>query len=188
MPAGADKVLEDYLTGSGIVVWLTGLPKSGKTTIASLVGKELENRGIRAEMLAGGILRKTISKDLGFTREDRDANLERATFLAKLLSRNGAVVLCSFVTPFEEERRRIRAEIEEGAAYVEVYVKASLEACKARDKEGVYARAERGEIEDFTGVSDPFEDPERADLVLDTESRSARDCAADIVRVIENMV
>ena len=188
VPEGADKVLEDYLTGRGMVVWFTGLPKCGKTTVARLVSEELEIRGIRAEHLDGSILRQSISKDLGFSKEDRDKNLERATFIAKLLSRNGAIVLASFITPYESERARIRKELEEKAAFIEVHIKASIDTCKSRDRDGWYEKAERGEVEYFTGVSDPYEEPANPDLVVDTETKSAQACANEVIRTIETLV
>ena len=188
MPEGADKVLEDYMSDSGIVVWFTGLPKSGKKTIANLVGDELEKRGIKAERLDGSVLRRTISKDLGFSKDERLKNVERAAFIAKLLSRNGAVVLCSFVTPYDSLRNGIRKEIEEKASFVEVYVKASLDTCKKRDDTGVYEKAEKGEIGHFSGVSDQFEEPEKPDIVLDTENKTPEECAKQVAEHIESMI
>lgn len=187
MPAGADKILEDYLSDSGIIVWFTGLPKAGKTTIADKVCDELEKRGIKSERLDGEILRKTVSKDLGFSKKDRVKNLERATFIAKLLSRHGAVVLCSFITPYEPERRKIRKELEENACFVEVYVKAPLETCKKRDNTGMYKKAGKGEIKYFTGISDPFQEPKRPDLVLDTENKTAEKCVDEVVKYVEKL-
>jgi len=188
IPEGADKILENYLSKSGIVVWFTGLPKSGKKTIANLAGDELERKGIISERLDGGILRKTISKDLGFSKENRSINIERAAFIAKLLSRNGTVVLCSFITPYESERRKLRKELEEKASFVEVYVKSSLEICKLRDKGKLYEKAEKGEIKHFTGVSDPFQEPQNPDLITDTENKTAEECAKEIVNYIETLI
>ena len=112
MPEGADKVLEDYLS-KGLVVWFTGLPKSGKSTIAKLLASKLEDKGVNSEQLNGSKLRSTISKELSFSKKDRDTNLERAVYLSKLLTKNGAVVLSSFITPYQDERDRIRKELEE---------------------------------------------------------------------------
>ncbi len=188
IPEGADKILEDYLTGKGVVVWLTGLPKSGKSEIAELTAYKLEQRGIQAERLDGSILRKTISKDLGFSKKDRDTNLERAMHIAEMLSRNRAIVLCSFITPYESQRKRIRKELEKHGHYVEVYVKSSVETSKKRDEEGLYRKAEKGEIKDFTGVSQDYEEPENPDIVLDTEKKSMEDCAEELVKFLEAML
>ncbi|MFO8015561.1 MAG: adenylyl-sulfate kinase [Candidatus Woesearchaeota archaeon] len=188
IPEGADKVLEDYLTGKGIVVWFTGLPKSGKSAISELAAYKLEQRGIKSERLDGSTLRKTVSKDLGFSKQDRDLNLERAMYIAEMLSRNRAIVLCSFITPYESQRKNIRDELEKNGHYVEVHVKSSVEASKKRDEEGMYDKAEKGEIEDFTGVSQDYEEPESPDIVLDTEKKSVEDCAEEVVRFLEAML
>ncbi len=188
MPDGADKVLEDYLSNSGIVIWFTGLPKSGKSTIANLVGDKLLKKGITAERLDGGILRKTVSKDLGFSKEDRIKNLERATFIAKLLSKNGAIVLCTFITPYESQREEIKKEIDETGTFIQVFVDSSLETCEKRDIEGLYEKAKKGEIEQFTGVSDPFQKPAHADITLNTEEKSAQECAEEIVKHVEKLI
>jgi len=184
MPKGADKVLEDYMKQKGMVVWFTGLPKSGKSEIASLTTEELEKHGIRSEMLTGSGLRQTISKELTFSKEDRTKNFERAVFISKLLSRNGAVVLSSFITPYQSQRDQIRKEVEENAAFVQVYVKADIETCKRRDDTGIYKEAEQGQIKDFTGVSQAYEEPENADIVLDTEKKSPTQCAGELAQYI----
>src|SRR3989338_4431692 len=159
MPPGADKVLEGYLMNRGIVVWMTGLPCSGKTTISNLAADVLRQKGLRIERIDGDILRDNITKGLGFTKEDRAENLRRAAFLAKLLSRNGVIVLSSFITPYESIRSQLKKELEKESTFVEVYVKASLDECKKRDVKGMYAKALKGEIKNFTGIDDPFEEP-----------------------------
>lgn len=188
MPEGADTVLEKYLKNSGLVVWFTGLPKAGKKTIANLVREKLEKRGVLAERLDGGILRETVSKDLTFSKQDRDTNLERATYIAKLLSRNGGVVLASFVTPYKAEREKIRKELEEKAQFLEVHVKASVETCKQRDDTGMYAQAEKGELEEFTGVNAPYDEPEKPELVLDTEKLGPEEAANEVVKQIDALL
>ncbi len=188
IPSGADKVLEDYLSDKGMVVWFTGLPKAGKSTIANLVSYKLERQGIRNERLDSKILRESISSDLMFTKEDRDKNLERAAFIAKILSRNGGIALCSFITPYEKQREEIKKEVNSKARFVEVYVKCSLEECKRRDNEGLYEKAEKGEIKNFTGVSDPYEEPKNPNLVLDTEKKSAEESANEVVKYILSLV
>lgn len=184
VPYGADKILSDYLLGSGTVVWFTGLPKSGKTEIARLVSLALEKHGIRTESIDGATLRKSISNDLGFTKKDRDRNLERAVYIAKILARNGAIVLCSFITPFESQRRKIASELEKNGNLIQVYVRASLELCKKRDEEGIYKLAEEGKIEHFTGVSSPYEEPISPDLVVDTNIKPLAECANETAKFI----
>ncbi len=184
IPKGADRVLEDYLSNNGVVVWFTGLPKAGKSTIANIVSYKLERNGIKNERLDSKFLRSTISKELGFSKKDREINIERAAVITKLLSRNGAVVLSSFISPYREQRAKIRREIEENARFVEVYVKASVETCKKRDDEGIYEKAERGEIKDFTGVNAPYEEPIKPEIVLDTEKMSAEECANKVKQYI----
>ncbi len=188
MPAGADKVLKDYLSENGVIIWFTGLPKAGKSSIAKLVSSRLEEMGIRSENIDGSILRKSISRDLGFSKEDRDRNLERAVFIAKMLARNGAIVLCSFITPYISQRAKIKKELEKNGTFIEAFVKASLESCKSRDKDGLYQRAEKGEIEDFTGVSAPYEAPKSAELVLDTDKKSFDECADEVVKYLESVI
>ena len=184
---GADKVLKDYLSRKGVVVWFTGLSCAGKTTIADAVSDTLRKKEIRCERLDGDILREHITKDLGFSKKDREKNLERATFIAKILARNGVVVLSSFITPYEFIRRKIRTELEKEATFIEVYVKASLETCKKRDYKGLYEKAEKGIIKNFTGISDPFEEPENADLILDTENKTVEECSEEVLRFIEKL-
>jgi len=184
IPMGADKVLKDYLSDNGLVVWMTGLPKSGKSTIAKLVMRKFEDHGIKAELLDSKSTRGTISKDLGFSKEERTKNLERAMEVAKILSKNGAMVICSFITPYKSQREQIRKELCKHGNYYEVYVKSSLENCKNRDTEGVYKAAEEGKIEHFTGVSDPYEEPEKPDLVLNSDDKSMAECAEELFKLL----
>jgi len=152
----------------GIVAWLTGLPASGKTTIANLTAKILKSRGFRVEVLDGDWVRKTINPDAGFTREERRRHLLRVAWIARLLARNGVIVICSFVSPYREVRSEIRRIIEEEVPFLEVYVKCPLSECIRRDPKGLYKKALMGEIKNFTGISDPYEPPEKPDLELDT--------------------
>ncbi len=153
----------------GFVVWLTGLPGSGKTTVANAVASKLRESGYRVEVLDGDWVRKTINPDVGFTREERRIHLRRIAWIARLLARNGVIVLCSFVSPYRSVRKEIREIVEEEAPFVEVYCKCSLQECIRRDPKGLYRKALRGEIEHFTGISDPYEEPENPELTLDTE-------------------
>ncbi len=156
----------------GLVVWFTGLPGSGKTTIASGVAERLREAGYRVELIDGDWARKTISLGAGYTREERRVHLHRIAWVARLLARNGVVVLCSFVSPYRDVRRMIRGIVEEEAPFLEVYVKCSVEEAIRRDPKGLYARALRGEIKHMTGIDDPYEPPENPDLVVDTEQDS----------------
>ena len=153
----------------GVVVWFTGLPGSGKTTIANGVADRLRELGFRVEVLDGDWVRKTINPDAGFTREQRALHLRRVAWIARLLARNGVIVLCSFVSPYRDVRADVRRIIEEDVPFIEVYAKCSLEECMRRDPKGLYKRALRGEVSLFTGVSDPYEPPENPELVIDTE-------------------
>ncbi|MBC8494911.1 adenylyl-sulfate kinase [archaeon] len=171
----------------GTVIWFTGLSAAGKTTIAKAVSAVLKEKSEKHEILDGDILRKHITSDLGFSHEDREKNLARATFIAKLLARNNVIVLSAFITPYNSVRRKIRSELEGDSNFVEVYVKASLETCKKRCYKGLYAKAEKGIIKNFTGISDPFEEPENADLVLDTENKTIEECSEEVLKFIENL-
>lgn len=156
----------------GFVVWLTGLPASGKTTIAYLTATRLKEAGVRAEVLDGDWVRKTINTDAGFTREERRRHLNRVAWIARLLARNGVVVLAAFVSPYRDVRSEVRKIVEEEVPFVEVYVKVSLEEAMRRDPKGLYKKALAGEIKNFTGIDDPYEEPERPDLVLINEGIS----------------
>lgn len=154
-------------------MWFTGLPASGKTTIARGVAERLRCDGYRVEVLDGDWVRRTINPDAGFTKEERKRHLVRVAWIARLLARNGVVVLCSFVSPYRDVRSEVRRIIEEeGIPFIEVYVKCSLEECIRRDPKGLYRKALRGEIPYFTGVSDPYEEPLKPEIVIDTEKNS----------------
>ncbi len=171
---------------SGLVLWFTGLSGAGKSTIAELVGRELEAGGAAVEYLDGDVVRTHLSKGLGFSKEDRDTNIERIGWVASRLARSGAAVIVSAISPYEETRRRARALVEEHAPFVEIHVATSLEVCAARDPKGLYAKALSGEIEHFTGVSDPYEEPAAPELRLDTEGfEPAASAASVLVRLVE---
>ncbi len=170
----------------GFVVWFTGLPASGKTTIARGVAEVLKARGYRVEVLDGDWVRKTINPDAGFTKEERRRHLLRVAWIARLLARNGVIVLCSFVSPYREVRAEIRRIVEEeGIPFIEVFVKCSLEECIRRDPKGLYRKALAGEIQHFTGISDPYEEPENPELVVDTEHDSVENNVRKVVEYLE---
>ena len=166
----------------GVTVWFTGLPCSGKTTIADKLVPILKERGRKVERLDGDIVRKGLTRDLGFSKEDRDKNIERVTFVARLLTRNDVIVLATFVSPYIERRQKTREEIGE---YVEVYVKASVDECIKRDVKGMYKKALAGEIKDFTGVDDPYEEPPHPEILVDTESETVDESVEKVLKYLE---
>jgi adenylylsulfate kinase len=166
---------------SGFTVWFTGLSGSGKSTIANIVGPELEERGLVVEYLDGDVVRTHLSKGLGFSKEDRDTNIERIGWVAARLTRHGAAVLVSAISPYAETRRKARAMVEEFGPFVEVFVDASVDACADRDVKGLYAKAFAGEIAEFTGVSDPYEAPVDPEVVLRTEEEGPEASAQRVV-------
>jgi adenylylsulfate kinase len=172
---------------AGFVLWFTGLSGSGKSTIAHLVGPALEERGAIVEYLDGDTVRTHLSKGLGFSKEDRDTNIERIGWVASRLARHGAAVICAAISPYEETRRKARATVEEWAPFVEVYVKASVEECARRDVKGLYEKAFAGEITGFTGVDDPYEEPAAAEIVLDTEQHDQAESARIVLERLEEL-
>lgn len=160
----------------GTVFWFTGLSGSGKSTTARKVAEQWKADGMRVELLDGDELRETVCRGLGFSREDRFENIRRIVYVAGLLARNDVLVLVSAITPYREMREYAREKL---PGFVEVYVDCSLEECERRDVKGLYAKARRNEIAAFTGISDPYERPERPEIVIDTVGRSVeKNCAA----------
>src|SRR6266545_2466600 len=157
---------------NGFTLWFTGLSGAGKSTIAEIVGGRLEESGRTVEYLDGDVVRTRLSKGLGFSKEDRDTNIERIGWVASRLTRHGAAVIAAAISPYEETRRKARALVEEFGSFVEVHVKASVEECARRDVKGLYEKAFAGEIKGFTGVDDPYEAPASAEVVLETEEHS----------------
>ena len=172
---------------NGFTLWFTGLSGAGKSTIANLVGAELERRGHLVEYLDGDVVRTHLSKGLGFSKEDRDTNIERIGWVASRLTRAGAAVLVSAISPYEETRRRARAMVEEHGKFVEVYVATPVEECARRDVKGLYEKAFRGEIKEFTGVSDPYEEPANPELRIDTMEHDAEDSARVVLDELEEL-
>jgi adenylylsulfate kinase len=167
----------------GFTLWFTGLSGAGKTTISELVVKELQSRGSAIEVLDGDVVRQNLSKGLGFSKEDRDTNIRRVAFVADLLSRNGVPVITAAISPYREIRDEARQQMD--GRFIEAYVKASVEECERRDVKGLYAKARAGEIKEFTGVSDPYEPPENAEVVLETEEESPQESAQRIIEYLE---
>jgi adenylylsulfate kinase len=170
---------------SGFVLWFTGLSGAGKTTIANNVEPELERRGFVVDHLDGDIVRTHLSKGLGFSKEDRDTNIARIGWVASRLARAGAAVVVSAISPYEVARKHARSLVEPHAPFVEVYVATPLEECARRDPKGLYAAAFAGDIDDFTGVSAPYEAPSNPEVTLDTTGVSPTESAAVVLARLE---
>jgi adenylyl-sulfate kinase len=171
---------------NGFVVWLTGLSASGKTTIANILEPELEARGLVVDHLDGDIVRTHLSKGLGFSKEDRDTNIARIGWVASRLARAGAAVVVSAISPYEAARRHARSLVEQHAPFVEIHVATPLAECARRDPKGLYAAAFAGELDEFTGISAPYEEPAEPELRLDTTGVSPSESAAAVLaRLVE---
>jgi adenylyl-sulfate kinase len=168
----------------GVTVWFTGLSGAGKTALALRLEEELRRRGLRVERLDGDIVRQGLTRDLGFSKEDRDKNIERVTFVAKLLTRNGVAVLCSFISPYRAVRAQSRKEI---GNFVEVYCYATLETLMQRDVKGLYKKAIAGEIPNFTGISDPYEAPENPEVIIDSGQETIEQSLAKVLSKLEEL-
>ena len=168
------------------VIWLTGLPGSGKTTIAKALCPKLKESGFKVELLDGDIVRKELSPELGFTKQDRETHARRVVYLSKLLSRNGIISVVCLISPYREFRRYARSEITTNNNFYEVYVKCLLETCMKRDPKGLYKKALSGEIKDLTGLQDPYEEPENPEIIVDTERQTLEESANVILdRVLQ---
>ena len=170
---------------SGFVVWFTGLSAAGKTTIGQIVARELEQRALTVDVLDGDVVRTHLSQGLGFSKEDRDTNIDRIAWVASRLTRHGAAVIVSAISPYEEARRKARKMIERFGPFVEVFVDVSVEEAARRDVKGLYEKAFRGEIDNFTGVSDPYEPPSDPEIRIDSEQEDKGESARRIVEHLE---
>jgi len=166
----------------GFVVWFTGLSGAGKSTLAAMVSSEVIRRGVHAEILDGDEVRRHLSLGLGFSREDRDTNIRRIGYVAKLLARSGACAITAAISPYRATRDEQRAQI---GRFVEVYCRCPIAVLTARDPKGLYRRALAGEIKHFTGIDDPYEPPESPDVVVATDTESKEESLDRIVRKIE---
>jgi adenylyl-sulfate kinase len=162
----------------GCVVWMTGLPSGGKSTLAQMLEAELVARGRRVERLDGDEVRTHLTKGLGYSREDRDENVRRVGWVARLLARHGVIAITALISPYRSTRDEVRSSTQD---FIEVWVKASLEECVRRDVKGLYKKALAGEISHFTGVSDPYEPPLRPEVVVETDRQTAAESVATIL-------
>jgi adenylylsulfate kinase len=169
-------------TKGGFVVWLTGLPGAGKTTLGLQLASELTAMDLVVELLDGDIVRTHLSRGLGYSKEDRDTNVARIAWVASRVARAGAATIVSAISPYAEGRSKARTLIAREAAFVEVHVATPLEECARRDPKGQYARAYAGELDDFTGVSAPYEEPDRPELRLDTTGVSPAESSRAVLR------
>jgi adenylylsulfate kinase len=170
----------------GFTLWLTGLSGSGKSTLTDLVWNEFKRRGYKVEVLDGDVVRTNLSKGLSFSKEDRDINIRRIGFVCDLLSRNGIIAISAAISPYESVRQECRQLVEShGARFVEVYCKASLDALVERDVKGLYRKALSGEIQHFTGVSDPYEEPRNPDVLVESDKETPEASFQKIISYLE---
>lgn len=168
----------------GFTVWFTGLSGSGKTTLARQVWRELRARGLKVEVLDGDVVRQNLSKGLGFSKEDRDTNIRRIGFVCNLLSRNGVVAIAAAISPYRAARDEVRVSQDTGR-FVEVFLDCPVESLMKRDVKGLYQKALTGKVENFTGVSDPYEPPENPEIVLHTDQETEEQSMAKILAWLE---
>lgn len=160
------------MSNTGFTIWFTGLSGAGKSTLSEAIQRRLNARGRNVEILDGDVVRTHLSKGLGFSREDRDTNIKRIAFVCSLLTRNGAICISAAIAPYREAREWARKEI---GNFVEVYVKCPIEVCRERDVKGLYKLVDEGKIKNFTGVDDPYEEPENPELVIETNKESVEE-------------
>ena len=166
----------------GFTLWFTGLSGAGKSTLSNLIAKELRHRGLKVEILDGDEVRTNLSKGLGFSKEDRDTNIKRIGYVCNLLTRNGVVAISAAISPYRDIRDHNRKEI---GHFIEIYVECSIPELTRRDVKGLYKKALAGEIQNFTGVSDPYEPPLQAEIVVNSEKESVEESAQKIVHYLE---
>ncbi|MDC0835316.1 adenylyl-sulfate kinase [Leptolyngbya valderiana BDU 20041] len=168
----------------GVTVWFTGLSGAGKTTISKAVAEQLRSRDCKLEVLDGDIVRQNLTKGLGFSKEDRDENIRRIGFVAHLLTRNGVIVLVSAISPYRAVREEVKERIGD---FVEVFVNAPLTVCEDRDVKGLYKRARSGEIQNFTGISDPYEPPTNPTVECRTDLESEAESVEKVLNTLKSM-
>ncbi|WP_409272092.1 adenylyl-sulfate kinase [Neobacillus sp. SCS-31] len=185
-PTAMTKTDRQNLNGhKSFVLWFTGLSGSGKSTLANEVDRQLFSMGVRSYVLDGDNIRHGLNKGLGFSKEDRIENIRRIGEVSRLFVDSGLVVLTAFISPFREDRNRVRQLFEPGE-FIEVFANCPLEVCEKRDVKGLYKKARRGEIRDFTGIDSPYEAPLDPELIIDTSAASVEDCAKRVIRYLQN--
>jgi adenylylsulfate kinase len=168
----------------GVTVWFTGLSSCGKSTIAEALAESLRRQGHKVERLDGDIIREHLWKELGFSKEDRDENIRRAAYLAGIFTRNGIITLATFISPYREPREHARESIGD---FIEVYVKCPVEKCIERDPKGLYKKALAGEIKNFTGISDPYEEPPNPEVLVESARETAEECATKVIAKMKEL-
>lgn len=168
----------------GLTIWFTGLSGAGKTTVSRLVEKELHGRGLKVEVLDGDVVRENLSKGLGFSKEDRDTNIRRIGYVCELLTRNDVIAIAAAISPYRAIRDENRARI---GRFVEVYVQCPIEVLAERDVKGLYKKALRGEIKNFTGVDDPYEAPLNPEVVVESDRETPEQSAAKVICKLESL-
>ena len=172
------------MANTGFTIWFTGLSGAGKSTLSEIIEKRLHDRGRNVEVLDGDVVRTHLSKGLGFSREDRDTNIKRIAFVCSLLTRNGVVCISAAIAPYREARDWARKEI---GNFVEIYVKCPIEVCRQRDVKGLYKLVDEGKLKGFTGVDDPYEEPENPELVIETDRETVEESVARIFAKLEEL-
>lgn len=172
------------MANQGFTIWFTGLSGAGKSTLSEIIEQRLRARGRNVEVLDGDIVRTHLSKGLGFSREDRDTNIKRIAFVCGLLTRNGVICISAAIAPYREAREWARREI---GNFVEVYVKCPIEVCRQRDVKGLYKLVDEGKLKGFTGVDDPYEEPEHPELVIETDKETVEESIARIFAKLEEL-
>lgn len=173
-----------HMANTGFTIWFTGLSGAGKSTLSQIIEKRLRDRGRNVEVLDGDIVRTHLSKGLGFSREDRDTNIKRIAFVCSLLTRNGVICISAAIAPYREAREWARKEIGD---FVEVYLKCPIEVCRQRDVKGLYKLVDEGKLKGFTGVDDPYEEPENPELVIETDKETVEESVARIFARLEEL-
>lgn len=172
------------MMNKGFTVWFTGLSGAGKSTISHHLEKKLKEQGRNVEILDGDVVRTNLCQGLGFSKQDRDINIQRIAFVCKLLTRNGVAVISAAISPYREARDKARKEI---GNFVEIYVKCPMEVCAERDVKGLYRKALKGEIQGFTGVSDPYEEPLNPELVVETDKETVEESTNRILEKLTEL-
>lgn len=169
----------------GVILWFTGLSGSGKSTLANEVERILFGRGLHSFILDGDNIRHGLNKDLGFSPEDREENIRRIGEVAHLFAQSGVIVMTAFISPYKKDRNQVRSLAAQGE-FLEIYVKCSLEACEKRDTKGLYQKARAGQIPEFTGISAPYEEPGKPELVVETDRETLEESARRVIQCLES--